>query len=94
MWNGFGGPMTPFNITNGNAALGQATFMGGNNIVTFGVVNDSTNHGAMAGGNTPTGVRVYFTSATASVPEPGMLVLMGAGLIGLTVVARRRRVAA
>jgi hypothetical protein len=90
-FGGLGGPMVPFSITEGNAAMGQAVFTGGTNVLTFGVVNDSTDHGAVAGGSTPTGVRVLFNNASASVPEPGTMFLMGIGLIGTGLLARRTR---
>lgn len=95
IFGGLGGPMVPFSISNGNANLGQATFNGGQNTLTFGVVNDSTNHGTSNGGNTPTGVRVVFSNASVngadSVPEPSSILLIGAGLLGCGIFAHRRR---
>ena len=85
-FGGLGGPLVFFSISNGG--VGQAQFQINNNSLVFGLANDSTNHGLLAGGNTPTGLRVQI-SATA-VPEPGTILLMGAGLAGV-LVARRRR---
>lgn len=95
VFGGLGGPMVPFSITNGNASLGQATFQA-NNTIVFGVVNDTTNHGATDCriaycGTSPTGVRVLFTSGGDGVPEPSTYLLLGAGLAGLGILARRRR---
>jgi len=93
-FGGLGGPMVPFNITQGNPGMGQAFFTPGQNTLTFGVVNDATNHGQLNNPATsPTGVRVLFTSATDSVPEPGTMLLMGGGLIGIGLLARRYRTA-
>jgi len=93
-FGGLGGPLVPFNVTQGNPAMGQAFFVPGQNTLTFGVVNDATNHGQVTNPATsPTGVRVLFTSATDSVPEPGTMLLMGGGLIGIGLLARRYRTA-
>ena len=95
IFNGLGGPMVPFSITNGNAAMGQAVFQA-NNTIVFGVVNDTTNHGmtncSLAYcGTSPTGVRVLFTSGGDGVPEPSSYLLLSGGLVGLGFLARRRR---
>jgi len=90
-FGGLGGPMVPFNIAQGNPAMGQAVFVGGQNVLTFGNTNDSTDHGVLNNIPGPTGVRVLFTSASDGVPEPGTLFLMGSGLIGGGLLARRRR---
>jgi len=86
IFGGLGGPMIPFSLTSGNGA----NFVGGQNTLAFGVVNDSTNHGLIVGGPTPTGLRVLISSA--AVPEPGTLFLMGLGLAGLGILGRRRLV--
>jgi hypothetical protein len=61
-------------------------FVAGLNTISFEVFN-----GPGAVGN-PTGVLVDFTSATATAvaPEPSAALLIGAGLLGLSLLARRR----
>lgn len=83
-FGGLGGPMVPFSITQG---VGGASYQMGTNVLTFGVTNDSSNVPGID--QSPTGVRVLFTSA--SVPEPGTLFLMGTGLIGAGLLSRRKR---
>src|SRR5262249_13677116 len=79
VFGALGGPMTPFTIKHG--ALGSAAFNQGSNTLTFGMINDSTNHGTITGGNSPTGIRVVFTVAgTDPVPEPASIFLVGLGL--------------
>ena len=88
-----GGPMVGFTITQGNPNLGQAVFNNGINTLTFGVVNDSTNHGLIAGGSTPTGLRVVFTTANdlgSGVPEPASLIL-AAPCLAILAWTRRRQ---
>ena len=82
-FGGLGGPLVFFSISNGGA--GQAQFQLNNNSLVFGVANDSSR---ALGGPTPTGLRVQISTTT--VPEPGTILLMGAGLAGV-LVARRRR---
>jgi hypothetical protein len=86
VFGGVGGPMVAFNISSG--------FTGGNNVLTFGEMNDSTNHGTLPNTNSTTGIRVLISSATAAqvVPEPGMLAVMGIGIVGIGVIARRRKI--
>jgi hypothetical protein len=86
-YGGLGGPMVPFNISQG---VGGASYQMGTNVLTFGVTNDNTNLPGGGGDPSPTGVRVLFTNAS-SVPEPGTLFLMGTGLIGAGLLTRRRR---
>jgi len=84
IFGGLGGPMVAFSITNGG--VGQAQFLGGTNYLTFGVTNDSKTSGF-----TPTGLRVLITAADTNAPEPGTLLLTGGGMVGLALLARRRR---
>jgi hypothetical protein len=76
---------TPFDITNG--------FTNGVNTLSFYVTNDTCYN--TPPDTNPTGLLVDFGLATAdtqsTVPEPGTIVLTGAGLALATALARRRR---
>ena len=88
VFGGLGGPMVAFSVNNGGS--GQAQFVAGNNNITFGVVNDSTNRNSLSGGSTPTGLRVFITAADTNAPEPGTIFLLGGGLAALVFLGRRR----
>jgi PEP-CTERM motif len=69
------GSLNPFDISSG--------FQSGMNTLDLVVTN---------GGNSPspTGVLVEFTPQPPSTPEPSTVLLLGSGLLGLAVAARRR----
>lgn len=77
--NSVGGPMTPFLITQGDPMLGQAAFVVGSNVITFGVNNI---------GSSVTGVRVQF-SDISEAPEPATFVLIGCSLAAISISRRR-----
>jgi hypothetical protein len=77
---------TSFNIDQTNAAT---DLNAGLNTITFEVMNDSYAEGP---NDNPMGLQVTIESATANAtPEPGTLGLLGTALIGLGLMARRRR---
>lgn len=69
---------TPFTTSSG--------FVVGTNTLTFTVTNTP-------GSNTPTGLRVEISGTTTALPEPASLACVGAGLLALGGIARRRRAA-
>lgn len=72
---------TTFNF-DGTPVVISSGFHAGSNVLEF----DTVNADGLTGN--PNGLRVEFTSA---VPEPASLSLIGAGLLGLVLAARRRR---
>ena len=82
VFGGLGGPLVAFSISNGG--VGQAQFQAGTNRLVFGVMNNTDSNG-----NTVTGFRVQISNA--DVPEPGSILLLGAGLAGLAFARRQSR---
>ena len=93
-FGGLGGPLVAFTINGSN--LGGAAFLPGLNTLTFGVVNDATNHGSVNDPSPgPTGIRVLFTEADGTgvtgTPEPGTFAMFAAGLAICLQTRLRRR---
>jgi len=80
-FSGESGPMEVFALN--GAYPGGASFNVGQNILTFAVLSDATNHGTINdSSNTPTGLRGVFTQADSAptVPEPSTFALVGSGI--------------
>lgn len=71
--------------------LGKFTFAG--NAITTGDANDPNAIlvGAITAGTSPAGAQVYSIQQVSSVPEPGSLVALFSGLVGLVGYGIRRR---
>ena len=89
-----GGPMTAFSIKQGTLP-GDAMFVTGQNTITFGFMNDATNHGAINSPNPGvTGARVLITQADSvppAVPEPATFGLLAVALGAMVFVHRSRK---
>jgi hypothetical protein len=83
-----GGPMVAFTIADG----GQAAFHSGINTITFGIVDDSTNHGTIGADPSPVGFRAVLNIGTqvTTVPEPDTVALAAVGLLLMASVFSRR----
>lgn len=81
------GSLTSFTINSG--------FVSGQNVLAFIVENDSyvgSENNFDPSGINPTGLLVNIDSATANpVPEPGTMVLLGAGILAFAIFGKRRR---
>ena len=76
-------------VTQTDAGFGQLTLAGSGVMTGTGYVATDYNW-TLTAQNAPTGTLVTF-SATQAVPEPGMLALMGFGLLALSLTGRAKR---
>lgn len=78
-----------FNLTSGWLVGPQTT---GNYVLTVGATSTGGDAGVASAGDVTAGVFITFNyMPTTSVPEPTSLLMIGSGLIGLGVFARRKR---
>lgn len=75
----------------GGSKCGSTTTSGGTTTTSGGTTTTSGGTTTTSGGTTTTSGGTTTTSGGTSVPEPGMLGLLGMGLIGLGIARSRRR---